>query len=166
MKSIQEWHAPDERRRRLGVHVAVHRSSDWEIVLIRVFTKSDIIQVMTRRDLLAAAMTAAVLPAKTKIGRSSISAISDEIGRSPQASIDFAKQYKLQFLELRDVPGSKGKEYSFLPEAEWWRRGKQPPISNATEFAFPVLMNSSLLKFAWPGTELGAEAGGDKRSPR
>ncbi len=104
---------------------------------------------MTRRELLAGTLTAAVLPAKTKIERSSISAISDEIGRTPQASIDFAKQYKLQFLELRDVPGAKGKEYSFLPEDE----AKQAAADferNGIRISF---MNSSLLKFAWPGTE-------------
>ena len=67
--------------------------------------------VMTRRELLAGALTAASLPAKiAKVDRSRISAISDEIGTTAQASIDFAKQYDLQFLELRNVPG--GKEYS------------------------------------------------------
>jgi sugar phosphate isomerase/epimerase len=104
---------------------------------------------MTRRELLAGALTAAVLPAKTKIDRSSISAISDEIGRTPQASIDFAKKYDMQFLELRDVPGSKGKEYSFLPEDE----AKQAAADferNGIRISF---MNSSLLKLAWPGTD-------------
>jgi len=104
---------------------------------------------MTRRDLLAGALSAAVLPAKTRIDRSHISAISDEIGRTPQASIDFAKQYKMQFLELRDVPGSKGKEYSFLSEAEA-REAAADFERNGIRISF---MNSSLLKFAWPGTE-------------
>jgi L-ribulose-5-phosphate 3-epimerase len=104
---------------------------------------------MTRRELLAGALTAAVLPAKTHISRSNISAISDEIGRTPQACIDFAKQYNMQFLELRDVPGAKGKEYSFLPEGE----AKQAAADferNGIRISF---MNSSLLKFPWPGTE-------------
>jgi len=104
---------------------------------------------MTRRELLAGALTTAVLSAKTRIDRSSISAISDEIGRTPQASIDFAKQYNMRFLELRDVPGAKGKEYSFLPEQE----AKQAAADferNGVRISF---MNSSLLKFAWPGTE-------------
>src|ERR1700693_971479 len=104
---------------------------------------------MTRRDLLAGPPSAAVLPAKTKIDRSSISAISDEIGRTPQASIDFARQYKMQFLELRGVPVSRGKKYSCLPEAE----AKQAAADferNGIRISF---MNSSLLKFAWPGTE-------------
>ena len=42
---------------------------------------------MTRRELLAGVITAASLPAKpTKIDRSRISAITDEIGKTPQAA--------------------------------------------------------------------------------
>jgi L-ribulose-5-phosphate 3-epimerase len=102
---------------------------------------------MTRRELLAGALTAAVSPAKTKIDRSCISAISDEIGRTPQASIDFARQYNLQFLELRNVPG--GKEYAFLPEEEV-KQAAADFERNGIRISF---INSSLLKFAWPGTE-------------
>jgi sugar phosphate isomerase/epimerase len=105
-------------------------------------------QVMTRRELLAGTLAAAALPAKTaKIDRSRISAISDEIGKSPQASIDFAKQYDLQCLELRNVPG--GKEYSFLPEDEV-KLAAADFARNGIRISF---MNSSLLKFGWPGTE-------------
>src|SRR3984893_15480841 len=105
-------------------------------------------QMMTRRELLAGTRAAAALPAKTaKIDRSRISAISDEIGKSPQASIDFAKQYDLQFLELRNVPG--GKEYPFLPEDEV----KQAAADFARNGIRISFMNSSLLKFGWPGTE-------------
>src|SRR5437016_11839163 len=103
-------------------------------------------QVMTRRELLVGTLGAASLPAK-KIDRSRISAISDEIGKSPQASIDFAKQYDLQFLELRNVPG--GKEYSFLPEDQV-KEAAADFARNGIRISF---MNSSLLKFAWPGTE-------------
>src|SRR6202163_471024 len=102
---------------------------------------------MTRRELLVGALGAASLSAKTKIDRARISAISDEIGKSPQASIDFAKQYDLQFLELRNVPG--GKEYSFLPEDEV----KLAAADFARNWMRISFMNSSLLKFGWPGTE-------------
>src|SRR2546423_5559200 len=103
---------------------------------------------MTRRELLAGTLTAVSLPAKaTKIDRSRISAISDEIGRTPQASIDFAKQYDLQFLELRNVPG--GKEYAFLPEEQ----ARQEAAEFARSGIRISFMNSSLLKFTWPGTE-------------
>ena len=105
------------------------------------------IQVMTRRELLVGTLVAAALPAKTTIDRSRISAISDEVGKSPQASMDFAKQYDLQFLELRNVPG--GKEYSFLPEDEV-KQAAADFERNGIRISF---MNSSLLKFGWPGTE-------------
>ncbi len=105
-------------------------------------------QLMTRRELLVGTLAAASLPAKTaKVDRSRISAISDEIGKTPQASIDFAKQYDLQFLELRNVPG--GKEYSFLPEDQV-KEAAADFARNGIRISF---MNSSLLKFAWPGTE-------------
>jgi L-ribulose-5-phosphate 3-epimerase len=105
-------------------------------------------QMMTRRELLAGTLAAAALPAKAaKIDRSRISAISDEIGKSPQASIDFAKLYDLQCLELRNVPG--GKEYSFLPEDEV-KLAAADFARNGIRISF---MNSSLLKFGWPGTE-------------
>src|SRR5438874_11582320 len=97
--------------------------------------------------LLAGTLAVASLPAKTaKVDRSRISAISDEIGKTPQASIDFAKQYDLQFLELRNVPG--GKEYSFLPE-EQVKEAAADFARNGIRISF---MNSSLLKFTWPGT--------------
>ena len=103
---------------------------------------------MTRRGLFAGALTAATLPARTtRIDRSRISAISDEIGRTPQAAIDFAKRYDLQFLELRNVPG--GKEYTFLPEDQVKQHAADFK-SNGIRISF---MNSSLLKFPWPGTE-------------
>lgn len=106
------------------------------------------IHLMTRRELLAGTLASVALAAKTvKIDRSRISAISDEIGKTPQASIDFAKQYDLQFLELRNVPG--GKEYSFLPEDQV----KQAAADFARNGINISFMNSSLLKFGWPGTE-------------
>ena len=80
---------------------------------------------MTRRELLAAALSAPALWAKRHFDRSRISAITDEIGKTPDESIAFAKQYGLQWIELRNVPG--GKEYIYLdePVAEG-RRGVVP----------------------------------------
>ena len=96
---------------------------------------------------MAGTLAAATLFAKTKIDRSRISAISDEIGRTPQQAIDFAKEYGLQYLELRNVPG--GKEYSFLPEPEV-KLAAMEFARNGIRISF---LNSSLLKFPWPGTE-------------
>ena len=103
--------------------------------------------MMTRRELLVGTLTAASLPAKSKIDRSRISAITDEIGKTPEQAIAFAKQYDLQFLELRNVPG--GKEYSFLPE-EQVKQAAAQFAENGLRVSF---MNSSLLKFGWPGTD-------------
>src|SRR6266436_7949003 len=124
---------------KLSIHASIDRLPHHE---------RDIMQLMTRRELLAGTLAVASLPAKTaKVDRSRISAISDEIGKTPQASIDFAKQYDLQFLELRNVPG--GKEYSFLPEDQV----KEAAANFARNGIRISFMNSSLLKFAWPGTE-------------
>ncbi len=103
--------------------------------------------IMTRRELILGSLTAASLSGKSKIDRSRISAITDEIAKTPQEAIDFAHQYRLQFVELRNVPG--GKEYAFLPEAD--------VKLAATQFAQAGLkvsfLNSSLLKYPWPDAE-------------
>jgi sugar phosphate isomerase/epimerase len=102
---------------------------------------------MTRREILLGSLAAASLSAKSRIDRSRISAITDEIARTPQDAIDFAHQYRLQFVELRNVPG--GKEYAFLSEPET----KLAAIQFAKNNLRVSFLNSSLLKFAWPGTE-------------
>jgi len=105
------------------------------------------ISAMTRREFVIGTATAAALSAKTKIDKSRISAITDEIARTPQQALDFAKEYGLQNLELRNVPG--GKEYAFLPEVDA-KLAAADFARNGIRISF---MNSSLLKFPWPGTE-------------
>ena len=102
---------------------------------------------MTRRELVLGTLTAATLPAKSKIDRSRLSVITDEAAKTPQEAIDFAKKYGLQFLELRNVPG--GKEYAFLSEPEIKLAAAQF-AQNGLRISF---LNSSLLKFPWPETE-------------
>ena len=61
---------------------------------------------MDRRSFLAATVAAA-LPARSatkRIDRSRISAITDEVARSPADAIAFAHEFGLQWLSLRDVP--------------------------------------------------------------
>jgi sugar phosphate isomerase/epimerase len=103
---------------------------------------------VTRRELLAATLAARPLLAARRIHRSRISAISDEIARTPAEAIAFAKQYGLRWLELREVPGAK-KSYEAMPEAELH--------AAAREFAGAGLrisfLDASLLKFGLPGTE-------------
>jgi len=100
---------------------------------------------MTRREILAAALTAPALWAKRHFDRSRISAITDEIGKTPDESIAFAKQYDLQWVELRKVPG--GKEYIYLDEPAL-KAAAASFKSNGLKVSF---MNSPLMKFPWPG---------------
>ncbi len=110
---------------------------------------------MTRRDLLQSAAFASAwgslpLLAKGRIDKSRISAITDEIGLTPEDSLAFAKQYGLKWIELRNIPGSKpGREYAFCPEAEL----KAAAASFAQAGVQVSFINTPLLKFAWPGTE-------------
>ncbi len=105
---------------------------------------------MTRRDLLAAtgAAFATQLLARGHWDKSRISAITDEIGTSTDESIAFAHQYGLQFIELRNPPGSK-KEYFALTEPEI----KADAIRFNKEGLKVSFLNTSLLKFTWPGSE-------------
>lgn len=104
--------------------------------------------MLTRRTFLASSMAALPLSARTRIGISRISAITDEIARSSQAAIDFAKQYGLRWVELRDVPG-QNKEYSYLPENELHAEAELLE-KNGIRVSF---LNTSLMKVRIPGLE-------------
>jgi len=107
---------------------------------------------MTRRELLAGAagvITASRLDAgRSHITKSRISAITDEIGRTQADAIEFAHQYGLEWVELRNVPETK-KEFAFLTEPEL-KRWAAELASNKLKVSF---LNTSLLKFTWPGME-------------
>lgn len=105
---------------------------------------------MTRREVLAAAGAAFAvrLNARERWDKSRISAITDEIGLSTDESIAFAHHYGLQFIELRNPPGSK-KEYFTLTEPEI----KADAVRFQREGLKVSFLNTSLLKFAWPGSE-------------
>ena len=102
---------------------------------------------MTRRQLLAASLFAPALWAKRRFDRSRLSAITDEIGKTPDESIAFAREYGLQWVELRNLPG--GKEYIYLDEPVL-KATAASLRSNGLKVSF---LNSSLMKFAWPGIE-------------
>ena len=107
---------------------------------------------MTRRELLAAAaaagaLSASRLSAKTRIDKSRISAITDEIGLSPEEAIAFAHHYKLENVEIRNRPGAK--EYFTMPEADI----KADAAIFAREGLKVSFVNTSLMKFTWPGME-------------
>ncbi len=106
---------------------------------------------MTRRQLLAAgASFATTLRARSHWDKSRISAITDEIGNSTDESVAFAHQYGLRFVEIRDRknPGSR-KEYFTLSEPEI----RADAALFAKEGLKVSFVNTSLLKFAWPGME-------------
>jgi sugar phosphate isomerase/epimerase len=103
---------------------------------------------MTRRQLLAGVVLAQAVRARTGIGKSRIGAITDEIGLSTDEAIAFAHKYGLQWVELRNEPGLK-KEYFTLPEAQV----KADALRFAREGLKVSFLNTSLLKFTWPGTE-------------
>lgn len=103
---------------------------------------------MTRRELLGSALAAPSLWARRGIDRSRISAITDEIGKTADDAIAFAKQYGLQWVELRSVPETR-KEYALLPEPEL----KAAAASLRNHGLRVSFLNTSLLKFGWPGTE-------------
>jgi sugar phosphate isomerase/epimerase len=106
---------------------------------------------MTRRELLAAGAACAAsvtgLMAKTRIDKSQISAITDEIGMSTEEAIAFAHHYGMQNVEIRNSPGKK--EYFQLPEAEI----KTDADWFAKEGLKVTFVNTSLMKFTWPGME-------------
>jgi len=106
---------------------------------------------LTRREMLGAAtaaLAAGPLSAfKGRITKANISAITDEIGTTQAGAIAFAKEYGLQWVELRNVPETK-KEVAFLTEPEIKSIAAEL-ASNKLKVSF---LNTSLLKFAWPGT--------------
>lgn len=105
---------------------------------------------MTRRELLlsATAWTAAAAPKRSRrVDISRISAISDELARSPADAIAFAKKYGMSWLELRGIPGGGG-SYAGLPE-EKLRAAATEFKENGIRISF---LDASLLKFSLPGT--------------
>lgn len=92
--------------------------------------------------------------AKSRIDRSRISAISDEIAMSPEESVAFARHFGLQWLELRDVPAlpGQGKPYFFLPEDELQWHAKLFR-DGGIKISF---INTNLLKKGLPGTVLAS----------
>src|ERR1035441_78976 len=77
----------------------------------------NVIGIVSRRDLLAGAAARVLRAAKARINKSRISAITDEIGLTQAEAVEFAKRYALQWVELRNVPGTNH-EFAFLPETE------------------------------------------------
>ena len=106
--------------------------------------------LVTRRELFATALAAGTLEAgPRKVDISRISAISDEIAKTPAEAIAFAKKYGLRWLELRDVPGGKG-GYPDLSAAEL-REAAREFRDNGIGISF---LDAGLFKFSIPGTDV------------
>jgi sugar phosphate isomerase/epimerase len=108
---------------------------------------------MDRRSFLAAAVAAAVptFAATLVIDRSRVSAISDEVARSPADAIEYAHKFGLQFLSLRDVPAPlTAKKYSYHTlEPEALRQAMKEFKDAGIRIAF---LDTPFLKFDLPGT--------------
>ncbi|HEU0140265.1 MAG TPA: TIM barrel protein [Bryobacteraceae bacterium] len=102
----------------------------------------------TRRQFLATTFAVPAAWTRTSVGRGRISAITDEIAKSPQEAIAFARQYGLSHVELRSVPGGGG-EYARLPE-DRLREEARKLSENGLKVSF---LNTGMLKFGMPGTE-------------
>jgi sugar phosphate isomerase/epimerase len=104
---------------------------------------------MTRRELLATALAAASARGAANSRVSHLAAINDEIGLTLEETIAFAKQYGVQWLELRgaQIP-KKLQYYEGLPDAAL--RGLKRQLSdNGLRVS---VLDTSLLKYTLPGT--------------
>jgi hypothetical protein len=102
---------------------------------------------VTRRKLLAGgAACAAGLWARSHWDRSRISAITDEIGATADDAASFAHDAGMLFVEVRNQPGSN-REYATSREADM----QATAAHLANENLKVSMVNTSLLKFAWPG---------------
>ena len=64
-------------------------------------------------------MLIATLPlsAKSHLSKASVSAITDEVGANHDEAMDFVKHYNLQWVELRNIPGTQ-KEFATLSDPQ------------------------------------------------
>ena len=100
--------------------------------------------------LAASAAFATTARARSQWDKTRVSALTDEIATTTEEAIAFAHQYGLRFIEIRDRRNAAGrKEYFTLPEAEI----RADAALFAKEGLKVSFVNTSLLKFAWPGTD-------------
>src|SRR5260370_42217061 len=108
---------------------------------------------MQRRTFLASGLAAGAASAvglraavAQRIDRGRISAITDEIAKSPEEALAFAKQYGLQWLELREIPHE-----ATGPKRSYWQLDAEELKAAAQSFKDAGVrisfINTSLLKF-------------------
>ncbi len=110
---------------------------------------------MNRRSFLAAGIAAAVSTSRAatnRLDKTRVSAITDEVSRSPAEAIEFAHKFGMQWLSLRAIPaplGTKGVEYYTLdPDA--LRKANDEFKAAGIGVSF---LDTPFLKFGLPGTE-------------
>ena len=110
-----------------------------------------IISMVTRREMLASVLLAPALYGKqpARVDRSRISAITDEIARSPEQAIEFLKQYGLHLAELREVPGGGG-TYDEALSDEQLRAAAREFKDAGIRVSF---LDAGSMKYMLPGTE-------------
>jgi sugar phosphate isomerase/epimerase len=103
---------------------------------------------VTRRELLVGAAAGGfLLRARSQWDRTRISAITDEIGGTADDAAAFAHEFGLQSVEVRNQPGTS-REYAAGREADM----QADAAHLANENVKVSVVNTTLLKFAWPGT--------------
>lgn len=109
------------------------------------------ITMITRRGFVASALSASALLGKDlpPVGRSRISALTDECARSPQGAIEFLKQYGLSLAELREVPGGGGTYDEGLSDTQLRAAAKEFQDAGI-RISF---LDAGSMKYFLPGTE-------------
>lgn len=112
-------------------------------------------RTMNRRSFLAAGFAAAIAAkgAPTqKLNKTRVSAITDEVSRSPKEAIEFAHKFDMQWLSLRAIPAPLGSKsvlyYSLSPEDL-----KKTAAEFKAEGIGISFLDTPFLKFSLPGTE-------------
>jgi sugar phosphate isomerase/epimerase len=107
--------------------------------------------MMTRRGFVASSLLAAPLaaPGAQRVDRSRISALTDEIARTPQGAIAFLEQYGLNLAELRQVPGRSETYDEGVSEAEL-RMAAREFQEAGMRISF---LDAGSMKYYLPGTE-------------
>ena len=116
-----------------------------------------IISMVTRREMLASVLLPPALYGKqpARVDRSRISAITDEIARSPEGAIAFLKQYGLHLAELREAPGGGGTYDEGLSEGQLRIAAKQFKDAGIRV----SFLDAGSMKYFLPGTEPPARRG-------
>ena len=104
---------------------------------------------MTRRELLASAMAATLVRANTSSRVSQLAAINDEIGPTLDESIAFAKQYGIQWFEMRSAQTPGKTQYCETLSSAAQRELKKRLDDNGVRVS---VLDTSVLKCALPGT--------------